>query len=209
MIVPQLTTSWEYTFDDPSADLTSTSQYGIATSVFAAISPSPTWLPDAADHSFRVEANKTLTVTPTGLLEGASWSQGSVQGLNTYITNVPSGGTVESNGDLQFTSAQVGNYGFDYYLQDPTSQLRSQDAAGKIQVYSVQTSAAPPPAPVSAPVVSAQPAAVLAHTGSYVPIGRDLVISGALFLAGPALIVTDRIRRRRSVTAIRPEGSQK
>jgi hypothetical protein len=206
MIVPQLTTAWEYTFDDSTSGITDIEQYGIGTSVFAAIEPSPTWLPSAADHSFRVEADKTLTITRTGLLQGASWSQGSVQGLDTYVTNVPSGGTVQANGDLQFTSAQVGNYAFNYYLQDPASQLRSQDATGKIQVYADATISAPiTPKPIPTTLLSSPPktpVGPVVDTGGYrrdeSPSIEAGIITGLIVFAGFILITYRRDVRRKA-----------
>jgi hypothetical protein len=115
-----------------------------------------TWLPVAQDQSYRVKADDVLTVTPDGLLTGAQWSQGTVSSLDTHITNVPAGGTVEANGDLTFTSDQVGGYQFNYFLQDPSTQLRSADATGAIEVYADST---PPPTatPTPPPVVTPKP----------------------------------------------------
>ncbi|TIH28782.1 Ig-like domain-containing protein [Subtercola vilae] len=119
-----------------------------------------TWLPVAQDQSYRVKADDVLTVTPDGLLTGAQWSQGTVSSLDTHITNVPAGGTVEANGDLTFTSDQIGGYQFKYFLEDPSTELRSADASGAIEVYADSTTpptATPDPTPTPTPVVTPKP----------------------------------------------------
>ena len=170
------------------------------------VKPATEWLPTAQDKTFRVKAAETLTVTPDGLLTGAQWAQGNVGDLQTHITNIPAGGAVTPNGNLEFTSRQVGDYGFNYFLQDPATGLRSRDATGAIRVYS-DAVVVPPPVvtpPVVltpiAPVAAVTPTAlvpvtpVLAFTGSD-PMGA--ILTGILFLlAGLAIGV---IRRKRLV----------
>jgi hypothetical protein len=174
--------------------------------------PAPQWLPTAQDKTFRVKAAETLTVTPCGLLTGAQWAQGNLGDLQTHITNVPAGGAVKPNGNLEFTSQQVGDYGFKYFLQDPATGLRSQDATGSIQVYSDAVVVPPPvvmpptavtppvvltpiaPVAAKAPTALVPVAPVLAFTGSD-PMGA--ILTGILFLlAGLSIGI---IRRKRVV----------
>ena len=143
------------------------------------VSPAQEWIPLVKDQAYRVLVDETLTVTPEGLLTGAEWSQGSLDKFDTYITNIPSGGKLVGNGDLEFTSKQIGNYDFNYYLQDPDTGTRSRSALGAIEVYDDSVIADPPvvtnpptaenpvipltpavdPKPLSSPPIS------LAHTG--------------------------------------------
>lgn len=134
------------------------------------VSPAQEWLPTALNKNFRVQAFDTLTVTPDGLLTGAEWSQGSVGALETYITNVPPGGAITPEGNLEFRSEQIGEFNFDYYLQVPQTEIRSQAAIGAIEVYengappTVDPPEVIPPAtqpPTAPPLVVAPPATAI------------------------------------------------
>lgn len=157
---------------------------GTTTFRFAA---NPQWLPTAQDKTFRVKAAETLTVTPDGLLTGASWNQGNVGDLETIITNIPEGGTLLPDGTLSFTSEQIGDYGFNFVLQDPATGLRSQDATGAIQVYSDAVIVTPPTPPVAIdpiiPVVELTPAAVVQHAKVLGYTGADVGGAGMLAIA--------------------------
>jgi len=135
------------------------------------------WLPTAENKSFRVAVGDTLTVTPEGLLTGATWSQGNIDSLDTFITNVPSGGTLTPEGDLEFTSAEIGDFGFNYYLQDPDTELRSREAIGQIEVFA---DAVEPPVIIAPPVITDPPVAVV----------PPLVIDAPVLLLPPAPIAT-------------------
>jgi len=157
------------------------------------------WLPAAQEQHYRVKAAETLTVTPEGLLTGAEWSEGDIGSLDTYITSVPEGGTVTPDGNLEFTSQQIGNYGFSYYLADPVSGLRSQEAPGTIEVYdevvpNTPTATAAPPVVADPVTPSSSTTSSLASTGANpLPV---IVSVGLLLTAG--MIITFFARRRRT-----------
>ena len=165
------------------------------------VKPAPAWLPTALNKSFRVKVAETLTVTPDGLLTGAAWTQGDVQTLDTYITNVPLGGAVTPDGNLEFTSDQIGDFGFNYFVQDPATGLRSQEATGNIQVY--DEAAVSPLAPIvvsvnpEPPTSETPPAAVsLAYTGT--DPGQSVLFALAFLIAGLCATIAASRRRRRS-----------
>lgn len=151
------------------------------------VKPAVEWLPTAQDKTFRVKAAETLTVTPDGLLAGASWNQGNVGDLETIITNIPTGGILLPDGTLSFTSEQIGDYGFNFVLQDPATGVRSQDATGAIQVYSDSVIVTPPTPPVVIdpiiPVVELMPVAVVQHAKVLGYTGADVGGAGMLAIA--------------------------
>jgi hypothetical protein len=174
----------------------------LGTPTYARIDASQIWLPTATNKTFRVKAADTLTVTPGGLLVGAEWSQGNVEDLDTYITDIPEGGTLTDEGNLEFTSDQIGSYDFDYYLEDPASGIRSKSAHGDIEVYDLPVVTPSDPQPVvpvtvEAGSLSTPPATVLAHTGSDplrdLPIG---ILSASAVALGIALLLRKLQRRR-------------
>ena len=165
------------------------------------VGPTHTWLPTAQDKKYRVKASETLTVTPDGLLTGASWSQGSVESLDTYITNVPTGGTLTDHGSLEFTSEQVGDYAFNYYLEDPETELRSAAATGTIEVYS-EAVITPPIEVTPTPPVSITPVATTPEVQS-VPTADRLAYTGSDGLGVPVLVALFLLLAGLGLTRIR------
>jgi len=162
--------------------------------ISAEILPNRDWLPVAVDHRFRVKVAETLTVTPEGLLTGAEWKQGDVGTLDTYITELPEGGVLTPVGNLEFTSADVGDFEFTFFLEDPETGLRSEEALGQIDVYAELVEVIP--ASPQAPVVAATPESHLAATGTD---AQPLALIAILLMGvGAIATVTRRARVRKA-----------